>query len=99
VAGLEKTSDGGYRLFGELVFDTVSGVLRSSERLFEGADELVIDLADVSRADSAGLALLMEWVKRADLKKKSIKYNNMPEKLLNIARVSTVEDLLPLADR
>ncbi len=50
---------------GELTFQTVPGLYRESAGWFAGEGELVIDLAAVTRADSAGLALLVEWLKRA----------------------------------
>jgi ABC-type transporter Mla MlaB component len=50
----------------------------------------------VTYVNSAGLALLLEWKRRAVLDKRSIRILSIPQKLINIARVSEIEDILSL---
>ncbi|HEV7633416.1 MAG TPA: STAS domain-containing protein [Steroidobacteraceae bacterium] len=85
----------GLALRGELTAQTVPGLWRQSSRLFgESRETLSIDLAGVTEADSAGLALLITWAGQALLAKVTLRYAAVPERLLSLARISEVEDLL-----
>ncbi len=57
----------------------------------------VIDFAGVSAADSAGLALLIEWLSGARGADRKLRYVNLPQQLQQLARLSEVEELLPTA--
>lgn len=97
-ASLETTGDGRLRVVGELTFATVNDVLRRSRPLFEGsASQIDVDLGGVSRADSAGLALLIEWLRAARKQGKEILFRHVPAQLETIARVSDLEGILPFA--
>jgi phospholipid transport system transporter-binding protein len=86
---------GGFVLTGELVFDTVPGLLESGRTMFDTpAATIGLDLRRVSRADSAGLALLVEWLRAARRCGKSIVFRNIPGQLLAIAKVSGLDALL-----
>ena len=52
-----------------------------------------MDLSGVRNADSAGLALLLEWITWANHTVREIRFTGMPEKLLAIAKTSEVENL------
>jgi phospholipid transport system transporter-binding protein len=51
----------------------------------------------VTRADSAGLALLIEFLRTAGHAGNSVHFVNVPEQLLSIARVSGLESILSLS--
>lgn len=92
-----KSSDGSVTLNGELVFDTVPGLLADSRSLFDSEGRAVaFDLKGVTRADSAGLALLIEWLRWARVRSKSVSFINVPSQMLAIAKVSGVDGLLGL---
>ena len=93
---IEAKGDGLFRVSGELVFGTVSRVLAESRSKFHGAPQLCVDLSGVDRADSAGLALLGEWLRVAKSARASITFRNVPAKMLATARVSDLADLLPI---
>ncbi|MBI5450950.1 MAG: STAS domain-containing protein [Gammaproteobacteria bacterium] len=90
---LEQQPDG-YRVRGELSFDTVAQLLGRSP--VHGA-QLRVDLGGVSRTDSAGLALLVSWMREARHAGCDIRFSNVPPQLLAIARVSGFDRLLPVA--
>lgn len=91
---LEAGGDGTWGLVGELGFATVSGLLKSTpRRFFEGGD-VRLDLSGVTRADSAGLALLVEWLRESANRGRSIDFLHMPEQMLSIARVCGLADIL-----
>lgn len=93
----EALGGGNYRAAGELTFETVPGVWERSRGMFEADQaEVAVELSDVARVDSAGLALLIEWVRAAREAKAAIRFRDIPEQLLAIARVSGVEEILPL---
>jgi phospholipid transport system transporter-binding protein len=54
----------------------------------------VIDLGGVTGSDSSGLALLIEWLSVARGVGRSLRYENMPVQLHQLARLSEVEELL-----
>ena len=47
---------------------------------------------------SAALALLLEWVDQARRARRRIRFAGVPAAVLEIARVSNVAELLPLAE-
>ena len=59
---------------GELIFSTVNEILEQAETVFEPIAILDIDLAQVERSDSAGLALLIHWIRMAKIKDKRRDY-------------------------
>lgn len=79
---------------GELTFNTVPGLYEASAAWFAGADELVIDLAQVSRADSAGLALMIEWRRRAKAANRRLRFVSVPAQVQTLIRVSGLQDVL-----
>jgi phospholipid transport system transporter-binding protein len=91
---LEAVAAGRFRLGGELSFVTVPGLVRRGGELFENGAELSIDLADVTRADSAGVALLIEWRREAQRRGCGIRFENIPAQMQAIARLSYVDRLL-----
>jgi phospholipid transport system transporter-binding protein len=82
-----------------MTFDTAEQILRVSEEPFEEHTQLEIDLSEVTASDSAGLALLLEWVTWANHSVREIRFTGMPEKILAIARTTEVEPLLTRGER
>ena len=56
-----------------------------------------IDLAGVTRAESAGLALLLEWQRVAEQRGTTIAYVNMPAQMQSMAAVCGLEEILQSA--
>ena len=84
-----------YELLGSLNFETVSSLRLEGLRLLDGQGEVVFDLGAVERSDSAGVALLLEWVREAQRRGAGIRFQNMPPQMLAIARTSGLDKLLP----
>ena len=98
LAKLEVLTDGQLRLSGTVNFRTVPGLVVDSQNLFKNANGLEVDLADVNRADSAGVALLIEWTRRAQKVNEPIRFINIPSQMLAIARLSGVDEMLSLQE-
>ena len=93
---LERVSAERFRVIGPLTFATVTRLLGPSLGLLGEADALDIDLGAVPRSDSAGLALLIEWMRHARRRDQPIRFLNMPPQMLAIARASSLDQVLPL---
>ena len=95
-AVLCEQSPGRYALSGCLSFKTVERLLRDSAGLFKNSAPLVVDLSGVERTDSAGLALLVEWMKTARHINKGLTFCNLPGQMLEIARTCGLVEVLPI---
>ena len=96
---LKDAGDGHFSLSGRMSFDTAGAILRESESLFEEHTLLTVDLAGVTHTDSAGLALLLEWITWANHTVREIRFEGMPEKIDAIARTTEVHSLLRRGER
>lgn len=96
---LEDLGDGHFSLSGEVSFDTAERILQASEGPFEEHTRIEMDLSGVTMGDSAGLALLLEWVTWANHTVREIRYSGMPERILAIAKTTEVESLLSRGER
>jgi phospholipid transport system transporter-binding protein len=56
--------------------------------------KLEIDCGGVTVSDSAGLAVLLEWLSVAQRAGRSLRYTQLPEGLLALARISEADPLL-----
>ena len=93
-ARLESLGAGRFRVSGVLDASTAREVLEESEARFEQFDKLDIDLGGVGESDSAGLALMIEWLRLARQWNKAIQFANVPAQIEALARISEVEDLI-----
>jgi phospholipid transport system transporter-binding protein len=91
---IEALGEGRFRVGGALHAETVTELLERSEALFQGATRLEIDFAGVAEGDSAGMALLIEWLRRARHHHQEIHFKNVPTQIAALARISEVEELL-----
>jgi phospholipid transport system transporter-binding protein len=82
------------RVTGSLHFTTVSALLPLGVAAIDGGRAAVIDLAGVTTSDSSGLALLIEWLSVAKAATRTLRYENIPSQLQQLARLSEVEELL-----
>ncbi len=78
---------------GELGFETATEALALGLRLLDG-EACTIDLAGVGAADSAGLAVLVEWLAHARNRGIDLRYESIPPQIRAIARISDIESLL-----
>lgn len=58
------------------------------------ADRIVVDCSAVTKADSAGLAVLLDWLAWGRRKSRAVSLMNLPAALIAIARISEVDGLL-----
>ncbi|MGH8174711.1 MAG: STAS domain-containing protein [Steroidobacter sp.] len=92
-ARLEALGNGQFRVSGVLDAATVVDILEQSREGFASAPQISVDLAGVAEGDSAGLALLIEWLRAARQRGQQIQFANVPGQINALARISEVEDL------
>jgi len=83
---------------GTLTFDSVASVYSEAQSLLSSHTG-VIDLAEVTLIDSAGLALLLEWQSAAKKRGCRLSFVNTPDDLLRLADLSESTGLLGLTAR
>jgi phospholipid transport system transporter-binding protein len=93
-AELEVQEGDRSRVTGVLHFTSVTALLKSGSEAIGNGRAAVIDLSGVSDSDSAGLALLIEWLSVAKAGNRSLRYENIPAQLHQLARLSDVDELL-----
>ena len=98
-AKLESLGAGRFRVSGTLDASTAREVLEQSESRFDQFNELEVDLGGVAESDSAGLALLIEWLRIARQGSKTIRFANVPAQIEALARISEVEDLIGASEK
>jgi len=92
---IEETGNGNWLLVGDLSFTTVPAFRGKLDIKSTDHPRISIDLAGVTRSDSAGLALLIEWLRESERLGKTITFLNMPSQMQSIARVCGLEGILP----
>lgn len=91
---LDQSGEGRFAVVGDMIFSTVGDLLERSVEIFSYSSGLEIDLVGVERADSAGLALLIEWMKYAKRNGCGIDFLNMPGQMRAISRTSELDEVL-----
>lgn len=91
---LTEHGAGHFEFKGEMSFKTAEQILRASESSFQRQSKICIGLAGVTRTDSAGLALLLEWIGKAHQSGSEVSFVAIPEKLRAIAETAEVQQLL-----
>ena len=96
IEAIELTS-GNYLIKGDLIFSNIN---KATTKLlnFKQTDSTInsvitIDLQQLGKIDSAGLALLIEWIKFSRIHKKELRFNNMPAQLSALAKLSYLSEI------
>ena len=93
-ATLAGLGEGRWSLSGDLLFENAARLLDEGVVAFGTASRVEIDLAQVGRVDSAGLALLVEWSVAARGGGRGFHYRNVPPVLGALAGISDLTQFL-----
>ncbi|MFZ1641946.1 MAG: STAS domain-containing protein [Candidatus Contendobacter sp.] len=96
VATAERDGDT-LRVRGDLDFDSVVALWHATESLFAAGPPAWIDLNEVSRANSAGVALLVAWLGQVQRRRREVVFVNVPAQMRAIIEVADLDTVLPLA--
>lgn len=91
---IRRVAEGRLEASGALDFASADKALPGGLGLIEKGKPCTIDLSRVTEADSAGLAVLVEWLATARVRGATIRYQCIPAQILAVARISDLEDLL-----
>ena len=93
---IDSGEPGQFFLQGELTFSSIDKktVNAFAVHIHNTADKITLDLKQVTTFDSAGLALLIEWIKFSQKRNITLLFDNIPDQLLAIARLSGFEQTL-----
>ncbi len=81
---------------GDLDVYSVAEAIRQGSKLIESNDSFeVIDMGDVKKIDSAGLAFIIELMKLAKKNNKNIQFKNIPARMHAVAEVYGLSQILP----
>ena len=82
---------------GALTRNTVVGAWPTRKMQWAQLDkDITFDLKQISQLDTAGLAWLIQLTDECHQARKRLTMQNVPSSLLKLAKISDVEDLLPL---
>lgn len=79
---------------GKLTFATVTSLLEISKTQFPQEGCWNCDFSQVSSCDSAGLALVLEWIKMAGQRNIQIRLHQLPAQLQSIATPAGLKAVL-----
>jgi len=93
---ISEPTSGRVVVTGELTFGTAREARQIGILVLESsqAQRIVVDCSAVTRADSAGLAVLLDWLAWGRRRSRPLSLQNLPEALVAIARISEVDGLL-----
>ncbi|MCX7074684.1 MAG: STAS domain-containing protein [Methylococcales bacterium] len=83
--------NGRWLIHGELTFASIHGKLVDSPPFLRGGKDIILDFSQVTNTDSAGLALMIEWIKITRHYRTQLHFKNVPTQLLNLAKLSGLE--------
>jgi phospholipid transport system transporter-binding protein len=89
---LTEQSPGYFTVEGNLTFSSIDQETLQSFRFLKGIETVYIDLAKVGTTDSAGLALMIEWIKQSRMIRAQLRFKNIPDQLMALAKLSGFDE-------
>jgi phospholipid transport system transporter-binding protein len=92
---LQPDGAGRFRLSGAATLQSVAALRAAGLQAFAASSgAITLDLSALTRVDSAGLALLIDWLAWARSSSRELKFIALPDSLRALARLSDVEPFL-----
>ena len=95
---LIEKEPGSFALEGNLTFNTVGDLLAETEAIVSSSDNIRVGLAGVSHFDSAGMALLVHWLRNVKKAGKTIAFYDVPLRLSLMAKMSGLDRVLNISN-
>lgn len=81
---------------GDLDVYSVAEAIEQGAQLLKSNDSFeIIDLQQVGKMDSAGLAFIIELLKASQYQKKSLRFKNIPNRMRAVAKVYGLSKIIP----
>jgi phospholipid transport system transporter-binding protein len=91
---LRDLGGGNFEVSGDMSFETAEQIRRVSQRVFAQHENVRVDMSAVEKADSAGLALLLEWMSWEKQGVTKFNFVAIPASVLAIAHTAELKDLV-----
>jgi phospholipid transport system transporter-binding protein len=90
------SAPGRFAVRGPLTFANARRARNDGLQALRGSNEreLEIDCAGITHSDSAGLAVMLDWMASMKREGRPLRYANLPQNLLAVASISGVEEML-----
>lgn len=97
---ISKTDDQTLSVSGVVDVDNAMALRTKGEELLKSlqGDDIVIDLKGVEQSSSVGVSVMLCWLRAARAADKNLVFRAMPAKMFDVARVSGLDDVLPLKE-
>lgn len=92
-----EASPGRIQVSGALTFDTARRAREAALRILNGSaggSSIVVDCAGVHESDSAGLAVLIDFLRNATARGSAVTFTNIPQGIRAAANISDSADIL-----
>jgi phospholipid transport system transporter-binding protein len=92
---LSETAPGRFQVRGELTLATARRALDAGRRAMRNANgaAVEVDCSQITASDSAGLAVLLEWLAAARQAGHELSFVNVPAQLCAVARISELDGI------
>lgn len=93
---LHQTNDKEWALRGPLNVQTITQIWRKGQHCIDKtpAQQIELDLRDLTLPDSASVALLLDWLRYAKRQGKRIHLHHVPQKMQDIIRLCNLQNIL-----
>lgn len=92
---IEQYASGCYNIGGDLTFASINA---DTPIALAATDNIIkLNFSQVEASDSAGLALIIEWLKSAKARQFTLQLENLPDPILSLAKLSGMETILGLS--
>jgi phospholipid transport system transporter-binding protein len=99
ILDIREVEAGRYVVEGDLTFAAIDKkTLSASFQSIRGSDKICIDMSGVGTTDSAGLALMIEWIRHAKEHNTRLIFKHIPDQLVTLAKLSGFEDKIHLSE-
>ncbi|WP_300370492.1 STAS domain-containing protein [Methyloprofundus sp.] len=78
---------------GDLTFSTINKAHTTALKLEQSAPSINIDLQQLGKIDSAGLALLIEWIKFAQASQTELRFTHIPAQLSALTKLCDISEI------
>ncbi len=86
-----STGNGQWLIHGELTFSSILQKHIDSPPFLRAGKDVILDFSQVTNTDSAGLALMIEWIKLSRHQRAQLHFKNVPKQLINLAKLSGLD--------
>jgi len=91
---VESDTLGTLRVSGAISYSNAAAALTRMPQPGRAGGTMDIDLSALEKSDSATLAVLIAWAARASRQGVTLRYKRVPQGLRNLAKLSSVDQLL-----